>query len=115
MVHTFLAEASKVKCIFTIQYMTQPSIEPELPPEYKEFRDIFSEEEANKLAPRGRQDHAIEIVGEPPYSPIYNLLEKELKTLWEYLAKALDRGWIRESSSPAGALILFVPKKGGEL
>ena len=65
--------------------------------------------------PRGRQDHTIEIVGEPPYGPIYNLSEKELKTLWEYLAKALDRGWIRESSSPAGAPILFVPKKGGEL
>jgi len=31
------------------------------------------------------------------------------------LAEALERGWIRESSSPAGALILFVPKKGGEL
>ena len=42
-------------------------------------------------------------------------MEKELKTLWEYLAKALDKGWIRESSSPAGAPILFVPKKGIEL
>ena len=31
------------------------------------------------------------------------------------MAEALDRGWIRESSSPAGAPILFVPKKGGEL
>ena len=93
----------------------QPSTEPELPPEYKEFRDVFSEEEVNKLALRGRQDHTIKIDGEPPYGPIYNLSEKELKTLWEYLAKALDRGWIRESSSPAGAPILFVPKKGGEL
>src|SRR5438034_6897758 len=95
--------------------MMQLSTEPELPPEYKEFQDVFSEEEMNKLAPRGQQDHTIEIDGEPLYGPIYNLLEKELKTLWEYLAKALDRGWIRESSSPAGAPILFVPKKSGEL
>jgi len=42
-------------------------------------------------------------------------LEKELKTLQKYLAEALDRGWIREFSSPAGAPILFVPKKSGEL
>ena len=55
------------------------------------------------------------MTGEPPYGLIYNLSEKELKTLREYLAEALERGWIRESSSPAGAPILFVPKKGGEL
>ena len=55
------------------------------------------------------------MTGEPSYGSIYNLSEKELKTLWEYLAKALERGWIRESSSSAGVPILFVPKKGGEL
>ena len=66
MAHAFLAEASKAKRIFAIRYTMQPSTEPELPPEYEEFRDVFSEEEANKLAPRGRQDHAIEIDGEPP-------------------------------------------------
>ena len=115
MVHTFLTEASKVKYIFTIWYMMQLSTEPELSPEYEEFWNIFSEEEANKLAPRGWQDHTIEIDSKPPYGPIYNLSEKELKTLWEYLAEALDRGWIRESSSPTGVLILFVPKKDSEL
>jgi len=93
----------------------QPSSELELPPEYEKFRDVFSEEEANKLALRGRQEHAIETTGKPPYGLIYNLSEKELKMLREYLAEALERGWIRESSSPAGAPILFVPKKGGEL
>ena len=92
MVHAFLAEASKVKCIFAIRYMMQLFTELELPPEYEEFRDVFSEEKANKLVPRGRQDHTIEIDGEPLYDLIYNLLEKELKMLWEYLAEALDRG-----------------------
>ena len=115
MVHAFLTEASKAKRIFAIWYTMQPSTELELPLEYEEFWDIFSEEEVNKLASRGWQDHAIEIVSKPPYGLIYNLSEKELKTLWEYLAEALDRGWIRESSSPAGAPILFVPKKSSEL
>ena len=91
-VHAFLAEASKAKCIFAIWYMMQLSIEPKLPLEYKEFQDVFSEEEANKLVLRGWQDHAIEIVGEPSYGLIYNLSEKELKMLQEYLAEALDRG-----------------------
>src|SRR2546430_5992053 len=46
-----------------------------------------------------------------PYGPIYNLSEKELKTLHKYLQDSLQHGWIQESTSPAGALILFVPKK----
>ena len=55
------------------------------------------------------------MTSEPPYRPIYNLSEKELKVLREYLRDALAKGWIRESSSPAGVPILFAPKKDGEL
>ena len=55
------------------------------------------------------------MTSEPPYGPIYNLSEKELKVLREYLRDALAKGWIRESSSHAGAPILFAPKKDGEL
>ena len=33
----------------------------------------------------------------------------------EYIQQALDKGWIRPSTSPAGAPILFVPKKDGGL
>jgi hypothetical protein len=50
-----------------------------------------------------------------PYSPIYPLAEPELVVLWEYLDNILARGWIQPSRSPTGALILFVPKKGGKL
>ena len=46
----------------------------------------------NKLLLRGQQKHAIELTSKPLYGLIYNLLEKELKTLQEYLAKALDKG-----------------------
>ena len=35
--------------------------------------------------------------------------------LRDYLTNALERGWIRPSESPAGAPILFVPKKGRKL
>jgi hypothetical protein len=35
--------------------------------------------------------------------------------LREYLQDSLRNGWIRESTSPAGAPILFTPKKDGEL
>ena len=35
--------------------------------------------------------------------------------LRNYLDDALEKGWIRHSTSPAGAPILFVPKKDGGL
>ena len=59
--------------------------------------------------------HIIETTKDPPFRPIYNLSEMELASLREYLDKGLDRGWIQHSISPAGAPILFVPKKDGKL
>ena len=50
---------------------------------------------------------------EPPWGPIYALSEKELGVLREYLDTMLASGKIRSSKSPAGAPILFVPKKEG--
>jgi hypothetical protein len=46
----------------------------------------------------------------PPYMPIYNLSQRELVILREYLDSSLEKGWICNSKSPAGALILFIPK-----
>ena len=60
--------------------------------------------------------HEIEIgEAEPPHGPIYALSAVELKALREYLDSSLKKGWIRHSISPAGAPILFVPKKDGGL
>ena len=39
----------------------------------------------------------------------------ELKALEEYINDALAKGWIRESKSPTGAPIFFIPRKNGEL
>ena len=60
-------------------------------------------------------EHAIETTKDPLFGHIYNLSETELASLREYLNKGLDRGWIQHSISPAGASILFVPKKDGKL
>src|SRR3984957_13700926 len=45
--------------------------------------------------------------------PLYNLLQKELQILQEYLDSALKKGWIRPSKSPTKAPILFIPKAEG--
>ena len=83
----------------------------------QKFRDFFDLQKAEQLPSHRATDHAIELkLGtEPPYMRMYNMSPAELKALEEYLDEALAKGWIRESKSPAGAPILFVPRKSGEL
>jgi hypothetical protein len=89
----------------------------EIPAVYQDYADIFSEEKAGILARHQMYDHTIELVDNSKvlHRPIYPLSESELAVLREYLEMALQKGWIRPSKSPAGAPILFVPKKDGGL
>jgi hypothetical protein len=48
-----------------------------------------------------------------PQLGLYNLSQRELQVLREYLDTALKKGWIYASRSLSVALILFVPKKDG--
>ena len=51
----------------------------------------------------------------PPFGPLYQMSENELRVLKEYINKNLATGFIKESTSRAGAPVLFVPKKSGKL
>ena len=92
---------------------TEPDINtaPKLPDKLKEYKDVFSTEEAGCLPSHGGHDHAIETTAEPLFGSLYNLLNTELAELRHYLDNALTKGWIQHSTSSAGAPILFVPKK----
>jgi hypothetical protein len=93
------------------------SLIDKLPSSLKRYTDVFSTSNARKLAPHRDIDMAIELQPgkEPPYGPIYPLSPRELAALKEYLEENLEKGFIRESKSPAGAPILFTPKKDGGL
>ena len=62
-------------------------------------------------------DHEIKLQPgtEPEFGPIYQLSEKELQVLHEYLEENLKKSFIRESQLPAGYPILFAPKKDRSL
>ena len=60
-------------------------------------------------------EYIIKTTQDLPFSQIYNILATELAALKEYLVVALDHRWITYSTSSAGSLILFVPKKDGRL
>lgn len=98
-------------------FSASASTENTVPQEYTDFTHVFSEEEASILAPHRDHDHAIELEhgATPPLRPLYALSPKELEVVREYINTALEKGWIRPSTSPAGAPILFAPKKDGSL
>ena len=114
----FEKQLKKANYVFTVNYHRVEDTSPsKLPTEFAEFEDVFTYEDiANLPRPEGAE-HAIPVMEgqKPPFRPLYNLSHTELDTLREYLDTALANGWIRPSESPAGAPILFVPKKDGTL
>ena len=81
-----------------------------------EFQNVFSEELPG-LPPEREIEFCIDVVpGTDPISmPPYRMAPAELSELKEQLQDLLDKGFIRPSTSPWGAPVLFVKKKDGSL
>lgn len=81
--------------------------------DYHEFANIFSDAEANTLAPHHPYDLKINLENDQKVPPdlIYLLSAVEQVALQKFLNENLNTDFIRQSSSSHGALILFVKKK----
>jgi hypothetical protein len=116
---SFLKEAIKHPSyvIYATPVSESPSLEQKIPEKYATFADVFSKEKADILPEHRKYDCPIDLKegGQPPFGPIYNLTQPELKALKEYIDENLAKGFILHSKSPAGAPILFVKKKDGSL
>ncbi|GBG60161.1 hypothetical protein CBR_g3404 [Chara braunii] len=101
-----------------VRPVTEPKeekpIDPAIAKLLEEFKDLA--EPPIGVVPRPIQ-HRIEI--EPssrtPKGAVYRMSPQELEELHKQVDELLEKGWIRPSSSPFGAPVLFVPKKEGEL
>lgn len=93
------------------------NLDTQLPEEFRDFKDVFSPQEAERLPPHRTYDHDIKLQEEklPPFGPLYPMSRDELKVLKEWLEENLRKGFIRPSSSPAASPVLFVKKPGGGL
>ena len=83
----------------------------------KRYQDLMPKDLPNELPPRREVDHKIKVKPgtEPPSKAPYCLSKKELEELKSQLDELLAKGYIRQSKSPYGALVLFVDKKDGKL
>lgn len=94
-----------------------------LPTQIRDFAELFADDKgAEDLPPlRENLDHAINLRQEenkpltPPWGPLYNMSREELLVLRKTLTDLLKKGWIRPSSSPAAAPVLFAKKPNGGL
>ncbi|GKB86483.1 hypothetical protein Tco_0958755, partial [Tanacetum coccineum] len=85
-------------------------------PIVKNFPEIFPEDLPG-LPPTRQVEFHIDLV--PGAAPVarapYRLAPSEMKELADQLQELSDKGFIRPSSSPWGAPVLFVKKKDGSL
>ena len=95
----------------------QKTFEELVPPQYREFADVFSKKASERLPERKPYDHAIELV--PGYSnfrsKVYPLSLPEQAELDKFIAENLEKGYIQPSKSPLSAGFFFVKKKEGTL
>jgi hypothetical protein len=80
----------------------------------KDFPDVFPEE-LRGMPPYRKVEFVIDPLPEtvPIFKRPYRMSIEELKELKKQLAELQETGYIRPSSSPWGAPVLFVQKKDG--
>ena len=89
----------------------------EVPTEYHNFAYVFRKSNAYTLAPHRPYNLKIEIPEGTalPVTPMYPLSQLELQALRDFIEEHLHSGFIRSTSSPHGAPVLFAKKKYGGL
>ena len=93
-----------------------PAVQEELKGILEEYKEVFLDKLPYGPPPKRIVDHEIDTApGEtPPHKSPYRLSVAELDELKRQINNLLDQGWIRPSTSPYGAPVLFIPKKDGK-
>ena len=120
-VEIFAASLRDIEKSLAVKKRTDPRTK--LPEHYHEYLPLFDMKAADQLPPhRPGIDHKIELETdengkekEVPWGPLYNMSREELLLLRKTLTELLDKNFIRVSSSPAAAPVLFAKKPGGGL
>ena len=108
--------ATRIQAEINLQKKVLP-LEEQVPKEFHEFLDVFSEEKAARFPEPRPWDHKIELKDTfvPKSFKTYNLTPQEQDELDKFLKENLDKGYIRPSQSPMASPFFFVDKKDGKL
>jgi hypothetical protein len=100
-----------------IKDLQESPLEQLIPKEYHECIPLFDKVFAERLPPHRLYDHIITQQDgfTPPLGPIYSLWREELQYLKQGIKMTPTKGFIRSSSLPCGASVLFAPKPNGGL
>ena len=92
-------------------------LKDQIPKEFHEFLDVFSEKSTARFPEPRSWDHKIELKDTfiPKYFKTYSLTPAEQIELDNFLKGNLDKGYIRPSQSPMASPFFFVNKKDGKL
>jgi hypothetical protein len=111
-----MSTATEIQAELNSQKKDLP-LEEQVPKEFHEFLDIFSEEKAARFPEPRPWDHKIELKDTfvPKSFKTYNLTPEEQIELDKFLKENLEKGYIRPSQSPMASPFFFVGKKDGRL
>jgi len=88
-----------------------------IPPKFRRYNKVFSDEEAQRLPKHQPWDHKIDLIPgmEMKKTTVYHLTPIEKVTLKEYIEDGLKRGTLRRSKAPHACSFFFIDKKDGKL
>jgi len=89
-----------------------------VPPQYRDFAKVFSNEESQWVPQHQPWDHAIEL--EPGMVQkwkikAYPMSPKEQEELDKFLKKHIEKGYLVPSKSPMASPVFFIKKKDRKL
>jgi len=91
--------------------------EKDVPGQYKEFANVFSEEKAKRFPPNREENHEIKFSSNIPKffeAKVYQMLTKQTTFLREWLDEELKKGFIQPSKSPYPSPTFLIEKKNGD-
>ena len=78
-----------------------------------EYPRVFKEAEGVEKDPSVRHAICLEDDAKPSHVKLCRFMETQHNEMKEQVALLIQKGWVRPSASPWGALVLLVPKKDG--
>jgi len=115
---TFKASLYDINKAIEAKDVKERPLEEIIPEQYQEFLPLFNMVLAERLPPHQPGiDHEVRLKdGETPtWGPLYSMSRAELSVLKEWLEENMTKGFIRQSSSPFAAAVLFAKTRGGGL